>query len=109
MGASAYATTKAGQVAFGRMAALELVRDGIRVNTVCPGAIETKIDDNTVWRSWKKIRLRRKFPDGLATISKGEPGSANQVADAVVFLASDAASHITGTEITIDGGESLQL
>lgn len=109
MGATAYATTKAGQVAFGRMAALELVRSGIRVNTICPGAIETKIDDNTVWRSWEKIRLRRDFPDGLATINNGEPGRADQVADAIVFLASEASSHITGSEITIDGGESLQL
>lgn len=109
MGATAYATTKAGQVAFGRMAALELARSGIRVNTICPGAITTRIGDNTVWRSREKIQLQRTFPDGLATINKGKPGHADQVADAIVFLASDASSHITGTEITIDGGESLQL
>ena len=42
-GASAYATSKAGQVALARMVALEVAKDGIRVNTICPGAIRTNM------------------------------------------------------------------
>jgi NAD(P)-dependent dehydrogenase (short-subunit alcohol dehydrogenase family) len=107
MGASAYAVTKAGQVAFSRMMALELASDGIRVNTICPGSIRTKIRDNTVVRNLEKIRIRRDFPDGAIPLTRGEAGTSGQVAEAIAFLASEASSHITGTEIVIDGAESL--
>jgi len=46
-GASAYATSKAGQVALTKMIALELAQDKVRANVICPGAIETEIDQNT--------------------------------------------------------------
>lgn len=107
MGASAYAVTKAGQVAFSRMMALELASDRIRVNTICPGSIRTKIRDNTVVRNLEKIRIRRDFPDGAIPLTRGEAGTSRQVAEAIAFLASEASSHITGTEIVIDGAESL--
>lgn len=63
-GASAYASSKAAQVAFGRMIALELSRHSIRVNTVCPGAIATQIDDNTEARHLKKISPGVSFSSG---------------------------------------------
>lgn len=106
-GASAYATSKAGQVAFARMMALELARFQIRVNTICPGAIETSIDENTKRSNLKGIRPPVNFPEGKIPLTGGKPGSSNQVAEVVWFLASDGASHITGTEIFIDGGQSL--
>lgn len=106
-GASAYATSKAGQVAFAKMAAVELARDHIRVNVVCPGAIETAIDDNTEQRNTDGLTLPVEYPEGQIPLTGKTPGSAAQVADLVCFLASDAASHITGTEVWIDGAQSL--
>ena len=106
-GSSAYAASKAGQVAFGRIMALELARDGIRVNTICPGAIRTRIIENTERRNLESIRFKRSYPEGAVPLTGGEAGTSEQVADSVAYLASDASSHITGTEIFIDGGESL--
>ncbi len=109
-GASAYATSKAGQVAFGRMCALELAKHHIRVNTICPGAIRTHIGARTLVRdSAQQLHLPVKFPRGTIPLTTGQPGSADQIADLVLFLASDAASHVTGTEVFIDGAESLLL
>jgi len=106
-GASAYSTTKAGQLALGQMAALELAKYGIRVNVICPGAIESEIDDNTSKRHAQRATVRASFPDGTVPLTKGEPGSANDVARLVKFLLSDEASHISGTPIWIDGAQSL--
>jgi len=106
-GASAYATSKAGQVAFARMMALELAPHRVRVNTVCPGAIHTKIDDNTRRENMETIGVPVKFPAGEVPLTHGEPGTAGQVAELIWFLVSDAASHITGTEVFIDGAQSL--
>ena len=47
------------------------------------------------------------FPEGKVPLTKGRPGTAEQVARLVLFLASDASDHVTGTEIWIDGAESL--
>lgn len=106
-GASAYATTKAGQVAFAKMAALELAKHRIRVNVICPGAIETQIDENTEKQNLEAAVEPVEFPEGAIPLTDGQPGSPEQVAELVLFLASDASSHITGTEIWIDGGQSL--
>lgn len=106
-GASAYATTKAGQLAFGRMMALELARDRIRVNTVCPGSIETKINDNTERRNLEKVKAPVLFPEGTVPLTAGKPGTAGQVAELIWFLCSDIATHISGAEVFIDGAESL--
>ncbi|TLD70053.1 SDR family oxidoreductase [Phragmitibacter flavus] len=105
-GATAYACSKAGQVALVKMLALELAASKIRINAICPGAIESMIDDST---EQKEIpdRLPVDFPDGEVPINHGAPGTSGQVAELVWFLASDASSHITGTEIFIDGGQSL--
>ncbi|MBM7568662.1 SDR family oxidoreductase [Paenibacillus sacheonensis] len=106
-GFSAYSTSKAGQVAFMQMAALELGQYGIRVNAICPGAIKTHIDQNThPTPELEEIRIPVEFPEGDHPLGDG-PGRASQVGDLVLFLASDASSHITGTPIFIDGAESL--
>ena len=106
-GASAYATSKAGQLAFGQMAALELARYGIRVNVICPGAIETEIGENTEQRHTRRAKVRATFPDGTVPLTKGQPGTAVQVAELVAFLLSGRSQHITGTPIWIDGAQSL--
>ncbi|MDX2185849.1 MAG: SDR family NAD(P)-dependent oxidoreductase [Opitutaceae bacterium] len=106
-GATAYAVSKAGQVAFARMMALELAPFHLRINTVCPGAIRTKIDENTERRDLEKIRVPVEFPAGVVPLTDGEPGNSDQVAQLVWFLVSEASTHITGTEVFIDGAQSL--
>lgn len=106
-GASAYATSKAGQVAFAKMIALELAEARVRVNVICPGAIETSIDQNTERRDLEHVREPVEFPEGQIPLTDGKPGTSEQVAQLVLFLASDASSHITGTEVYIDGAQSL--
>jgi NAD(P)-dependent dehydrogenase (short-subunit alcohol dehydrogenase family) len=106
-GATAYSCSKAGQVAFAKMVALELATAKIRVNVICPGAIETDIDENTERRGLDEVRIPVEYPKGAQPLEGGKPGTAEQVAQLVLFLASDASEHITGTEMWIDGGESL--
>lgn len=106
-GASAYSATKAAQVAMAQQLALELGPRKIRVNAVCPGAIESEIDDNTEKRGVEKTEIKVEFPNGDIPITGGEPGKASDVAEVVLFLVSDASRHITGTPVWIDGGQSL--
>lgn len=106
-GATAYAASKAAQLAFGRMIALELAKDKIRVNTICPGAFSTKIMQATESRNRSNLHLPVLFPEGKVPLTGGPIGEPIQVARLVWFLASDLSDHITGTEIVIDGGQSL--
>jgi NAD(P)-dependent dehydrogenase (short-subunit alcohol dehydrogenase family) len=106
-GASAYATTKAGQLALGQMLALELARHRIRVNVICPGAIDSEIDDNTERRDTDEAEVPAEFPQGEVPLTGGRPGRPEDVAALCVFLASDSSRHITGTPIWIDGAQSL--
>lgn len=106
-GASAYSATKAAQVAMAQQLALELGPRKIRVNAICPGAIESEIDDNTEQRGTEKTEIPVEFPKGDIPINDGKPGAARDVAEAVLFLVSDASKHITGTPIWLDGGQSL--
>lgn len=106
-GASAYSASKAAQVAFAKSIAVELARHAIRVNAICPGSVETEIGDNTEQRNLDGLRLPVEFPEGQIPLTGKRPASADQVADLICFLGSEAASHITGTEVWIDGGQSL--
>lgn len=106
-GMSAYSASKAGQVAFAKMAALELARYKIRVNVICPGAIETNIGESTHrTKQVDNISIPVEYPEGNQPLEHG-PGQPEQVADLVLFLASEQSSHISGTEIFIDGAETL--
>ncbi|MFE5317506.1 SDR family oxidoreductase [Paenibacillus sp. NPDC056579] len=106
-GMAAYSTSKAGQVAFAKMAALELARYKIRVNAICPGSIQTHISESThPTPELNKIKIPVQYPQGSQPLEHG-PGQPEQVGDLIAFLASNASSHISGTEMYIDGVESL--
>jgi NAD(P)-dependent dehydrogenase (short-subunit alcohol dehydrogenase family) len=106
-GATAYSATKAAQVAIVKQLALELGRHHIRVNAVCPGQIDTEIDDNTHKRAVEETAIPVNFPDGEIPVSDGKPGTSADVADVILFLSSDAARHVTGTDVYVDGGQGL--
>jgi NAD(P)-dependent dehydrogenase (short-subunit alcohol dehydrogenase family) len=74
-GATAYSCTKATQVAFTKMAALELAKHRIRVNVICPGAIETEINDSTEKRDIDSIKEPVEFPEGSIPLTDGQPGN----------------------------------
>lgn len=105
-GASAYSSSKAGQVALAKMLAVELGPDKIRVNVVCPGAISTEISDNTKAEK-DDVKIPVEYPEGNIPLTGDEPGTAEQVGELIAFLASDQARHISGTELWIDGAQSL--
>lgn len=100
----AYSCTKASQVVLVRSLAVEFATHGIRINAICPGAIETNINQSTEARNVEEVGLPVEFPEGNRPLNKGV---AAHVAQLALFLASDASSHISGTEIFIDGAETL--
>ncbi|QBD77615.1 SDR family oxidoreductase [Ktedonosporobacter rubrisoli] len=106
-GATAYSATKAAQVAMTKMLAVELGPHNIRVNVICPGKVETEIQENTQPRNVQQVKYPVHYPRGPIPLGDGKPATAEQVAQLVSFLVSDAASHITGTEVWIDGAQSL--
>ncbi len=105
-GTSAYSSSKAGQVAFMKIMALELGRHNIRCTAVCPGFIYTNIQQRTEERDTDKIGLEVELPRGNPAIDEGA-GHPDEVADVCVFLASELGRHVSGVEIYVDGGASL--
>ncbi len=95
-GASAYATSKGAVMTFTRGMAKELGPQGIRVNSLCPGMIATTFHDK-----FTKDAVRENVANSTPLRRQGD---AAEVADSVAYLASDAASFITGTNIDINGG-----
>jgi NAD(P)-dependent dehydrogenase (short-subunit alcohol dehydrogenase family) len=90
-----------------KMLALELAKFRIRVNVVCPGAIDTAIEASTTRRNPDVAGERVEYPEGRIPLTDGQPGTAEQVADLVLFLLSDRARHVSGTPVWIDGAQSL--
>lgn len=102
-GWSAYAAAKAGLRAMSRVMASELAPKGIRVNLVAPGGTRTPI--------WSAAAPTEAAMDALdAQLSRaiplGKMGEAEDIAKAVLYLASDDAKHVTATEIVVDGGQT---
>ncbi|WJR68730.1 SDR family NAD(P)-dependent oxidoreductase [Neorhizobium sp. CSC1952] len=106
-GATAYAATKAAQLAMVQQLALELGKSRIRINAVCPGLIATNIPDSTIKRNQDAARIPVVWPEGDIPITGGKAGTSEDVAEIVTFLASDRSRHITGSPVWIDGGQSL--
>lgn len=101
-GCSAYSASKGGVRLFTKSVALETARDKIRVNSVHPGMI---------WTNMQKLALqdnREQYDLITAAIPAGAMGEAVDIANAVLFLASDESRYITGAEITVDGGLTAQ-
>jgi len=101
-GMPAYAASKHGVVGLSKTAALEYAKAGVRVNAVCPGPTQTPLVDQV-------LRQQPQLADRIvAAITAREPvgrmGRPEEIADAVVWLCSDAASFVTGAAIAVDGG-----
>ncbi len=94
--ASIYAASKAAVVSLTKSAALEYGAEGIRVNAIAPGPIDTPMLRDAAGNTWP--------PDIVDETPLGRLGSAEEVAEAVLWLASDAAGYITGATLPVDGG-----
>ena len=99
-----YCASKHGVIGLTKAVALEQATAGIRINSVCPGIIQTDMVDRAFGKddeSEAKAQIAAAHPIGRI----GQP---EEVANAVVWLCSDAASFITGHSLTIDGGFTVQ-
>ncbi len=92
---SAYVAGKHGVVGLTRTAAVDHAEEGIRVNAVCPGYIETPMTEDTMSRRGDRI---------MARVPMARMGKPEEIAEAVVWLCSDRASFVTGAAWTVDGG-----
>jgi 3-oxoacyl-[acyl-carrier protein] reductase len=97
-GQANYAAAKAGIIGFTRTVAKEVASRGITVNAIAPGFIDTEMTQR-LRGEWKE-ELKKRIP-------LGRLGSPQDVAEAVAFLASDAAGYITGQVLVIDGGMAM--
>jgi acetoacetyl-CoA reductase len=98
-GQTNYSAAKAGDFGFTRALALESARSGITVNAICPGYIHTEMLDAVA----PEVMAKSILP--LILVGRlGEPGD---IARAVVFLAADEASFITGSTLSINGGQFM--
>jgi NAD(P)-dependent dehydrogenase (short-subunit alcohol dehydrogenase family) len=102
--AAAYCASKGAIVQLTRAMAIDHARDGLRVNAVCPGDIDTPMLTNEA--DDKDIDLDEFLAQAAEESPNGRIGTPEEVAALILFLASDAATHITGTAIPIDGGGS---
>ncbi len=101
-GLPAYVASKHGIVGLTKTAALEYASSGIRVNAICPGAIDTPFRQQLQADCTENSNINNRYPTGRI-------GTDKEVADAVLWLCSDSASFITGSIITIDGGLTAKM
>ncbi|UCE11824.1 MAG: SDR family oxidoreductase [Candidatus Thorarchaeota archaeon] len=99
----AYSASKGGVIALTKTLAIELAGEGIRVNCVCPGAIETPMLERTLRKQGVSEEVRQKR---LREYPLGRFGDPEEVAKAVLFLVADDSSFVTGEVLVVDGGFS---
>jgi NAD(P)-dependent dehydrogenase (short-subunit alcohol dehydrogenase family) len=97
---SGYTASKGGVAALTRLAAVQYGRHGVRVNCICPGGVDTPMTAGTWDRPEAQERIRRNVP--LQRVAQPE-----EIASVAAFLLSDAASHLTGQTIAVDGGSTI--
>jgi 3-oxoacyl-[acyl-carrier protein] reductase len=100
MGAAAYAAAKAGVLTYTKGLAKELAAHGIRVNGIAPGVIATPYHER-----FSPPELMAKM---VATIPQGRPGTSEEIADVILFLASPAARYILGETVEVNGGMLME-
>jgi len=98
-GGSHYSAAKAAMLGYTKAAARELGPDNIRVNAICAGFIDTDITAG--------LMTPDKLQAIIASVPMGRPGHAHEVAGCALFLASELASYVTGSEIDINGGSHI--
>lgn len=100
----AYSTTKLGILAFSKSTAITYAAKGIRCNTVIPGLMHTALVEHRLAKTIAANDLQGLIDKRNAACPTGKMGDAWDIAHAVLFLASDEARYITGTELLVDGG-----
>lgn len=105
---AAYAATKAAVIQFSRVVAVEYAPRGVRVNTVVPGQLHTPMVEARLAGQRTGGDVDRLLAERLARIPLGFMGDGRDTANAALFLASDEARFITGTEIVVDGGMTVR-
>jgi NAD(P)-dependent dehydrogenase (short-subunit alcohol dehydrogenase family) len=101
---TAYCASKAALVMFGKALAIEAADDNIRVNAVCPGAVDTPLFRSSYEDSADPAAELQAIRERYALKRVADPG---EIAEAVLFLASPAASYVTGTALAVDGGRTF--
>lgn len=100
---ASYSASKAALTHFTACAAMECARDGVRINAIVPGQVQTAANEE----------FARKVPETAAkttaAIPMGRGGQPEELAEAIVFMLSDAASFITGAALPVDGGKIAEL
>jgi NAD(P)-dependent dehydrogenase (short-subunit alcohol dehydrogenase family) len=104
-----YSASKAGVIQLSRSVAGTYARQNIRVNTVVPGLMHTPLVETRLARTVGGNDLQKLIDARNAAVPMGHMGDAWDVAHAVLFLASDEAKFITGTEIIVDGGSTATM
>jgi NAD(P)-dependent dehydrogenase (short-subunit alcohol dehydrogenase family) len=105
----AYSASKYGILALTKSVAMEQARAGIRCNTVVPGLMHTPLVEHRLVRQLGANDAAQLIARRNAQVPMGQMGDAWDIAHAVLFLASDEAKHITGTELVVDGGISAAM
>jgi len=103
-----YAATKAGVIQLGRVVAVQYAPNGIRVNTIIPGQLHTPMVEARLARQRAGGDVEALLKQRLSRIPMGFAGDGRDTANAAVYLASDEARFVTGTEIIVDGGMSVR-